>query len=68
MSIEVIELWPCYRTEKILLSHGKGKNDLCMVVYLYPINEFNEWFFRKGSGNTDSGHPIGMHFLVVQRK
>ena len=46
------------------LSHGKGKDDLCMVVYLY---QFTCVCRSKGSGKTEYGHPIGM-FVISAAK
>ena len=51
------------------LTHGTGKDDLCMVIYLYPTKDsLLDNFFSKSSGKTESGHPIGMFFSNAAKK
>ena len=51
-----------------LLMHGKDKDDLCMVVYLYPIKDsLLNGFSVKVQATQSLDIPLGC-FSVVQQK
>ena len=51
-----------YDHANTLLTHGKDKDDLCMVVYLCPIKDSLLAYVVVKVQATQSGHPIGMFF------
>ena len=57
-----------YDHANTLLTHGKGKDDLCMVVYLYPIKDsLLNGFLVKVQARQSPDIPLGC-FSVVQQK
>ena len=58
-----------YDHANTLLKHGKAKDDLCMVVYLYPTKDsLLNGFSVKVQARQSLDIPLGCFSVVQQKK